>query len=356
MTIPEKRKVAVVTGPTGGHFFPGLAIGEQFCKNGKTDVCFFVPSRDYIRSWLEKKGFRYFIIPPCRISLKDFLSPLRFCYAFFKAFAQISSGKFDVVFITGSYATVPYLLAARLKGIKTVVHEQNCRMGKVTSLSRYIADRIAITFPCFKGYPKRKTVVTGFPLISDFTCQLPRKQVAEEFGFSHERLTVLVFGGSQGSDFLNRLICDNARYLSSLDLQFIHLTGSCREDLQYIYDSNGLHGKVFRFYYDMSRLYSMADMVICRGGAGTLAEINAWKIPAIIVPYPYAGAHQKYNAMFFSERGCCRVISQTEENLRNFGRIFSDFIGEKDFMKGRFEDVSIVDKENRTFHLISELM
>ena len=356
MQKSKNRRVAIVTGSTGGHFFPGLAIGEQLQNKGHVDICFFVPLRDYIQRWLKKKGFRYRIIPPCRLSYKDFFSSIRFFYAFNRAFYQLLAGKFDIVVITGSYATVPFLLAAKMCGIKTIVHEQNYRMGKVTRLSKHLADKIAITFPSYEGYPRRKTVLTGFPLISDFTIKYSRQEVLREFGFSSNYLTVLVLGGSQGADFLNRLICENTTSLKRFNLQFLHLAGSDPEVLQAVYEKEGIPSKVFSFYFDMGRLYAVADIVICRAGAGTLAEICAWKIPAIVVPYPYAGGHQEYNALFFSERGACSIFRQTEENLKRFPFFFSEFLKNKDMMKQKMGKVSIVDAEGKTVLLISQLM
>lgn len=349
----KNRKVGVITGSTGGHFFPGLAVGEDLRERYGAAVKFFVPGREYIFKWLEKKGFEYSVIPPCRITASDILSPFRFLCVFLKACAVLLHGRYGVVFITGSYATVPFLLAAKLCGIKTVVHEQNVRMGKVTRLSTLIADRITVTFPSLSGYPAGRTEVTGFPLIRDFSSGPTRAGALKELGFSPDILTVLVFGGSQGSDFLNRLVCDNFSFFREQSLQFIHLTGSSPGEIQALYDKNGIPAKVFRFYVEMSRLYSAADCVICRGGAGTLAEINAWKIPAIVVPYPHAGAHQECNALFFSERGCSMTVAQNDSSLRNFSVIFGDFLMSRKKMAEKMSKVSIVDKEGKTAFVVS---
>lgn len=356
MLKEKKIKVAIVTGSTGGHFFPGLAVAEELRNKHNTVVSFFVPEREYIKKWLIKKQFKYSIIPNCRLSKKDILSPLKFLYAFFKAISQLVSGKFALVLITGSYTTVPFLFAAKICRVNILVHEQNYKMGKVTKLSKYLADKIAVTFPENPEYPKKKVVLTGFPLISDFTQKRSREEIIREYSFSPNKLTILVFGGSQGSDFLNRLIYENTYYFKKLDLQFLHLTGSFDEKLRALYDKEGIPAKVFNFSFDMAKLYSIADIVICRAGAGTLAEINAWKIPAITIPYPYAGSHQKYNALFFSKQGACEILYQKEENLKNFPNFFDDFLKKRELIKKNMGNISISDLEGKTVKLILELI
>lgn len=352
MLKPEKRKVAIVTGPTGGHFFPGLAVAEKLSADKKTDICFFVPEKKYIAHWLKKKSFRYVFIPAGRLSSRDILSPLKFFYAFAKAMVQLSSGRFNAVFITGSYITVPFLLAAKLCNIKVLVHEQNCRMGKVTKLSKYMADKIAITFPCRNGISKRKISLSGFPLLSDFTKEYSRGKVMEELGFSQDRLTVLVLGGSQGADFLNKIINENIRYLSGKPLQFIHLTGNRAANLQVLYNKFKIPAAVFPFYFDMAKLYSIADMAICRAGAGTLAEISFWKMPAVVVPYPHAGFHQEHNALFFSSRGSCRIFAQKNGNLKNFPGFFENFLKDRTCIKKSMDGINLADCDGKTASLI----
>jgi len=349
-----KRKVAIVTGPTGGHFFPGLAVAEELSGLNNTEVFFFVPGKEYIKCWLKKKHFRYVVIPSGRLSSRDFLSPFKFFYAVVKAILQVSSGNFDILFITGSYITVPFLFAAFLCGVKTVVHEQNYMMGKVTMLSRYLASQIALSFPEYRGSYSRKAVFTGFPVLSDFKKKCSREKAIAEMGFSGSRLTVLVLGGSQGSGFLNRLISENFLYLGRKNLQFLHLAGPGEKVLRKTYKKFGITAMVFGFYFDMARLYNIADIIICRAGAGTLSEINEWKIPAIAVPYPYAGSHQVYNALFFERKGCCRILYQKEENIKKFPAFLDDFIDRTGDMKKSAEKVSIVDSGGKTVSLIMD--
>ena len=132
MDKTDQIKIAIVTGSTGGHNFPGHAIGEQLRNKNNVDIYFFVPHKNYIQKWLKKKEFSFVTIPYARLSYKDIFSPLKFIYVFFRAFLHLVHKRFKAIIITGSYTTVPYLLASKLLGIKIFVHEQNYKMGKVT--------------------------------------------------------------------------------------------------------------------------------------------------------------------------------------------------------------------------------
>ncbi len=355
--MPEvKTKVAVVTGPTGGHFFPGLAMGEGLAEKGKIEVYFFVPRRRYLADWLEKKGFGYNFIPEVRLTFRNFLFPVKFLHAFFRACLFLSAGRFDCVVITGSYATVPFLAAARFFRARIFVHEQNYLPGRVTKISARIADRIALSFSSYSGLPEKKCVVSGFPVMSDFMRRFPRAGVLDEFGFSAGNKTVLVLGGSQGALFINELIIRNLEFLKGKNVQFLHLAGRGKDVLAGEYGKHGVPARVYDFYYDMAKLYSVADLVICRAGAGTLAEISGWNLPAIVVPYPYAGGHQKYNALYFEERGGCKMLEQNMESIKAFPAVFEKAIKELDVMKQNMKKASIADSRGGNVDRILELL
>ena len=351
-----KLKVAIVTGPTGGHFFPGLAIGEGLVETGQVTAVFFVPRRKYLTVWLERKGFRHHFIPEVRLSMKNVLFPFKFLYAFFRACLFLSGGKFEGVVITGSYATVPFLLSAKLYGVRIFVHEQNFLPGKVTKLSALIADCIALTFPCYSGLPKKRCVVTGFPIISDFRQKYQRDEILGEFGLRPENITALVLGGSQGAVFLNEMITCNLGFLKDRKIQFLHLAGKDKDRVAAGYAVSGVAAKVFDFFFDMAKLYSAADIVICRAGAGTLAEVSDRQLPAIVIPYPHAGGHQKYNASYFAERKSCKMVEQSMENLRKFPSLFAEALEELQELKENMSRVSISDSRGENVNRIMELL
>ena len=349
-------KIAVVTGPTGGHFFPGLALAEELRDKENSEISFFVPGRSYIIKWLEQKGFYYKVIPEVKIAIKKPLSFFKLIYLVFRSCITLLSGQFDIVVITGSYTTLPFLLASFFCNKKSFVHEQNFIPGKITRLSCFIADRIGLSFPSNSIFRKKKSVITGFPVPVDFKKRYEKKEILSQFNFSEENKTVLVLGGSQGAAFLNHLIIENMGYLSKKNLQFIHLAGKEKERLVGEYKRYGIKAQVFDFYFDMAKLYSITDIVVCRAGAGTLAEICEWKVPAIVIPYPYAGGHQRYNALYLARQGGCNMLDQNTNCIKLFPVIFEKTLKESDMIKKRLEKISIVDKEGNNIRVIMELL
>lgn len=352
----NKGEIAIVTGPTGGHFFPALAIGEQIIKKYNMEVHFFVPARNYILQWLGKKEFYYRTIPEAKITFKRPFSFLRFIYCSFWAFYSLVKGGYKLVVITGSYTTLPFLLAAFLCNKKIFVHEQNVVPGKITKISLFLADRIGISFPSTSIFRKNKTVITGFPVLEDFKRRYGREEVLKEFNFNEKKKNILILGGSQGASFLNELIIENMDYLMNQNLQFIHLAGKEKEKLSTEYEKYGIKAKVFDFYFDMAKLYSITDLMISRAGAGTLAEICEWKIPAIVIPYPYAGGHQKYNAIYLASKGACIILEQNSNSVKMFPHIFEKLLKDDEIIKKNLERFSIVDERENNVQVIMELL
>ncbi|MDD3725909.1 MAG: UDP-N-acetylglucosamine--N-acetylmuramyl-(pentapeptide) pyrophosphoryl-undecaprenol N-acetylglucosamine transferase [Candidatus Ratteibacteria bacterium] len=348
-------RIGIVTGPTGGHFFPGLAIAEQLREKADVKTQFFVPDRRYIVQWLQKKGFHYKTMPDVRTTIKNPLSFLKLIYLVFCSCHILLKNKYNIVVITGSYATLPFLIASFLCNKKIFVHEQNAIPGKITRVSFFIADRIALSFPSADIRYKKNAVITGFPIPEDFKKRYQKKDILPLFNFSENKRTVLVLGGSQGASFLNNLIAKNMDYLSKKNLQFIHLAGMEKEKLSAEYGRYGIKAQVFDFYFDMAKLYSITDMIVCRAGAGTLAEICEWNIPAIVIPYPYAGGHQKYNALYLAQRGGCCILEQNSDAIRIFPDIFEKALKESDTIKKNLQKILIVDSAGNNVRAIMEL-
>jgi len=350
------KRIAIVTGPTGGHFFPGLAIAEQLRDKNNVEVSLFVPGRSYIVRWLQQKKFYYRIIPEVKITAKRPFSFFKLIYLIFHSCIILLREKFDIIVITGSYTTFPFLLASFLCNKKSFVHEQNFIPGKITKLSGFIADRIALSFPSTSLLHKKKAVITGFPVPEDFKKRYQKGDVLTQFNFTEEDKTVLILGGSQGATFLNNLIIGNMDYLSKKKLQFIHLAGKDKEVLIERYRKYGIQAQVFDFYFDMAKLYSITDIIICRAGAGTIAEICEWKIPAIVIPYPYAGGHQRYNAIYLAKQGGCNMLDQNPDSIQLFPDVFEKTLKELDTIKQNLEKISIVDNSGNNVNAIMELL
>lgn len=328
-------KIIIVTGPTGGHFFPGLALAENLTEKYNCTVFFVLPARQNWSAWLQKKRLPYAFLPEVKFSWRRiYLFFPRFFYIFILSLLLLLREKPDVVVGTGSYACVPFILAARLLSRKIILHEQNLLPGRATCFLAPFAATIALSFP-YAGYlPWRKCKITGFPILKEFLALYPREKTLKEFGLDVNKPTVLVVGGSQSSRYLNNIIENNLAYLQQKNIQFLHCAGPDKNRLEFVYQQYQVPAAVFDFFSEMGKIYSVCDLAICRAGAGTLAEITARKIPALLVPYPFAGKHQFRNAEFLARQDICLVMEQNSKNLKQFPLYFEELLKKAgDFQK-----------------------
>ncbi|TAM39789.1 UDP-N-acetylglucosamine--N-acetylmuramyl-(pentapeptide) pyrophosphoryl-undecaprenol N-acetylglucosamine transferase [bacterium] len=197
-----------------------------------------------------------------------------------------------------------------------MIHEQNILPGRANRLLARFVDRVALSFGQTKKYlpiPESKTVVTGNPLRREMA-RVPRPEALDFFKFKEGKFNILIAGGSQGSQKINS-VCSAA--IASLnrrkELQVIHISGFVDiSGLENIYVSAGITHKLFDFLSAMQYAYSVADLAICRAGATTIAELQKFSLPALLVPYPFAYSHQLGNARVLEDIGAAEVILDAE--------------------------------------------
>jgi len=228
-----------------------------------------------------------------------------------KSVAVLLKFKPDAVIGFGGYVSGPVVLLAALSGIKTIVHEQNVYPGKANMILARFVGKIAISFPETMAYLKgfeSKVIFSGNPLREDLERD-DRTRSADSFN-------ALIIGGSQGAHKLNtivpaalNLIQDSRREM----LNLVHIAGKNeKEEVEKSYNKIGVKSRVFSFTERMARLYNECDFVISRSGAMTVSELLALAIPAILVPYPYAGGHQKLNAMAAWKAGSAILLEEAD--------------------------------------------
>ena len=209
----------------------------------------------------------------------------------------------------GGYASGPVALAAKILGKKIVIHEQNILPGLTNRILARFADSICISFPDkLAVFKKEKTLVTGNPVRNG----LLETKVPPS---ADKRFKVLVVGGSQGAHAINRTVVEALGYLKvPTSIAFIHQAGE--KDARWVekaYEQHGVDGRVSAFFDDMAGVYRSADMVVCRAGATTVAELTALGKPAIFIPFPYAANnHQEFNARYVEESGGGEVILEKD--------------------------------------------
>lgn len=312
-----KRPAVVITGGgTGGHLFPGIAVARAFMDQFPGCRIRFISSgRAIEETILSDAGFDTIVIGAAGIKGKSwgrkigavFMIPVGLA----QSIAVLLKFKPDVVIGLGGYSAGPVVVAAWLLGIPRVIQEQNLLPGVTNRILARLADLIFTSFPDTAiPAPAEKIRFTGNPV---------RREIIEAFaGVSSEqsgRFTVLVLGGSQGARGLNRLVVEALDHLKEADrFCFIHQTGSAEVlDVATAYAERDIENDTAAFFTDMASLYARADLVICRAGATTVAEIIAAGKAAIFIPFPHAADnHQVYNARGLVEAGAAEMVLEHE--------------------------------------------
>lgn len=309
-------RILVVAGASGGHIFPALSFLEELKDKDKDARLLLVLPRKNAAGRIEDYGYdvRYISISAVKpqISLRN----LGAIWGLFKGALEsiflLRGFSPDLVVGFGSVVSVPLVLFARIFGIKTLIHEQNLLPGRANKFLARFADKIAVSFEktsCyFAGYNK-KTVVTGNPIRRELE-SCPRIEALRHFGFTDNKFTILVMGGSQGSHNINTAFLRTVSEITdSLRLQIIHLSGPADYDLlKDGYKKISLGIRLFPFLKEMPYAYAASDLAISRCGATTIAEMIFFKLPAILIPYPFAYRHQLDNANVLVEKGCAVLI------------------------------------------------
>lgn len=311
-------KVIIAGGGTGGHLFPGIAIAEEFLKRDqKNDMLFIGTERGLEKRILGDMGLPLRMLNVEGIKGRGFLKAISAILKIPRSLIQscrlIREFCPDIVIGVGGYASGPAVMTAHCMGIKTAIAEQNALPGITNRILGKFVDRIFLTFPeTKKWFPERKTVISGNPVRGAFFTEI--REAKEGIG----KFTLLISGGSQGAHSINMAILDAFPYLEEIKdrLKIVHQTGN--NDLDYVckfYQSHGLDADVLPFITDMSQAYASSDLLICRAGATTIAEITASGKAAILIPFPHAiGDHQTKNAEALVQKAAAMMIRETDLN------------------------------------------
>jgi UDP-N-acetylglucosamine--N-acetylmuramyl-(pentapeptide) pyrophosphoryl-undecaprenol N-acetylglucosamine transferase len=314
-------KVMIAGGGTGGHVFPGVAVAEEIQRTRPGSEVVFVGGRRGLEAVaVPEAGFRIrFLLArgfPRRAWWRWPGAALANLIGFVQAIWVVLSERPDVVLGTGGYASVPVALSAYLLGRPLLLQEQNSIPGLANRMLARIADEVHLSFVEARSYFARKDhlKVSGNPIRS-YVLSGDRGAAFEEFGLTAGKPTVFVFGGSRGAHHINQAALEAMRRLKGrVDVQWILQTG--RDDFEAAkkaVEDEGLPARVMPFLRRIHMAYAAADLVVCRSGAMTLAEIAACGTPAILIPYPYAAHdHQVVNASNLVDRGAADMIADRD--------------------------------------------
>jgi len=327
-------KVLVACGGTGGHIYPGIAIARAIRAEEPTAEIRFVGREGGLEERLVgDAGFPFEGIRVEGIAGRAITARLRALWrlpAAVRASARILR-RFDpgVVVGTGGYVAGPVMLAARLQRRRLVIQEQNRHPGLTNRWVARFADAVAVSFP-ETARELGRGEVTGNPVRDDFHRVQPPPLVPG-------RLSLLVFGGSQGAHRLNAAMVEALPGLRGLgDALFVrHQTGAA--DLEWVrgsYQEADVPSEVLPYLDDMPSAFGAADLLLCRSGASTVAEICAAGRAAVLVPYPHAtGQHQLRNAEALAERGAAELVLDRELTGQVVVSLVARFLGEHDELR-----------------------
>ncbi len=305
------KTILIMAGGTGGHVFPGLAVADYLHARGWRIVWMgnpegmeakLVPARGYEMAWVRFAALRG------KGWLRALLLPLNLLRAFGQALRELARVKPNVVLGMGGYVTFPGGMMAALSGRPLVVHEQNSVAGLANRVLAFVADRILCGFP---GVLK-KGEWTGNPVRTEIAfLPAPGARYAGRSG----PLDVLVVGGSLGAQALNDVVPRGLALLKAEERPRVtHQSGAKQIDrLRAAYAAAGVQAELLPFIDDMAARYAATDLVICRAGALTVAELAAAGVASVLVPFPHAvDDHQTGNARFLSEAGAAVLLPQAE--------------------------------------------
>jgi UDP-N-acetylglucosamine--N-acetylmuramyl-(pentapeptide) pyrophosphoryl-undecaprenol N-acetylglucosamine transferase len=307
------KRVAIAAGGTGGHFYPGLVAAKALKARG-WEPLLIVRAGDPALAVLEKEGLA--ALPVDLRGLPRRPGPELFTFArklagslgtLSRAMRAFSP---DLVLGMGGYLTFPLIFAGWRRGVPRAVHESNAILGLANAAA------VKLGADLFWGLPaadsSARGTLVGTPVRPELWTRRSKADARRALGLAPEGNVVLVFGGSQGAQSVNAALPPALKELPGV--QVLHLAGKGKaEAAAAAYRAAGASADVREYLDDMASAYGAADLVVCRSGASTLAELAAQRAPAVLVPYPHAAAgHQDANARAFERAGACVRLPETD--------------------------------------------
>ncbi len=326
-------KIVFAGGGTGGHLLAGLSIAQEISSRFPgARIIFFGTNRKKESGYIEKSSYEFKPIMACKPT--SFIRLPLFLFAsligIIHSLISLVRIKPDIIVGLGGYGSVLPVVAAYISGIPIVLIEQNVIPGRANLKMAGWADAVLCHWESSKKrFKKGRVVVTGVPIRSGI---IEDGTVAGDnpFGLDFQKKTLLIMGGSQGAQAINKVMLQSIPKLQTLipGLQIIHLTGKHGyQEAKESYGGIGISSFVSEFYNDIGAAYRLSDLVISRSGANTIAEITSVGIPAILIPYPYAtDNHQYWNAHELSSAGGAMIIKQEELKPERVIKLVSDLL------------------------------
>jgi UDP-N-acetylglucosamine--N-acetylmuramyl-(pentapeptide) pyrophosphoryl-undecaprenol N-acetylglucosamine transferase len=306
------RTILIAAGGTGGHLFPGIAVADELkARDPETRVVFVGTPRGLESRLVPKAGYELELLPILPLNGVGLLRMLQGLFALpwalLKAVQLVRRLRPAAVLGVGGYAGGPVVLVAALLGIPTVVLEPNAKPGFTNRVLKPFVRHAACSYEATRHAFGSKGVVTGNPVRGGFAKIAPKWHVPP--------MTLLAFGGSQGARIINRTLAEALPRLPGPDqLRIVHQTGpASRDEVAEAYNAAKRKAEVLAFLDDMEARFAQADLVLCRSGATTAAELTAAGKASVLVPFEKAADdHQRSNARALEAAGAARMIEEKD--------------------------------------------
>ncbi len=324
----KNLKVIISGGGTGGHIYPAVAVAQVIQKNMPDAEILFIGASDRMEmEKVPKAGFKIIGLwisgLQRSLSMRNFLFPVKVCYSVWKSLQILKDFKPDIAIGFGGYASGAMLYAATIKKIPTLIHEQNSYAGITNKILKNRVDTICVAYDKMERFfPERKIVKTGNPIRQDLVdVNQFREEGLKHFGLNKQKKTILVIGGSLGARTINESILAGIKKLAENNLQVIWQTGNnfdykkTEPYKSFIYSLENQEGVIHcqPFIYEMHLAYGVADIIVSRAGALSIAEVAQIKKPVILIPSPnVAEDHQTKNAMALVESQAAILVKDED--------------------------------------------
>ncbi len=367
-------RVLITGGGTGGHINPALAIAQKVRQQDPSNEILYVGTETGLESELvPKEGFNFKYVTAKFLRRKISIENVKTIFASAKGVMEasriISEFKPDIVVGTGGYVCGPVVLAASLKKIPTIIHEQNVFPGITNKMLAKVVDVIAISFTeAEKYFPEKyreKLILIGNPVRKDIL-NADRRKSRTKLNLKSDDILIYSFGGSGGQISLNEAIIDVIKkYNGQQGIRIIHVTGKklYSNFIDKIKDEKIVTEKnieIKDYMYDAATALSGADIVVGSAGAITIAEITVLGVPSILIPKTYtAENHQEYNARALEKEGAAKVILEKDLSGDMLITAIEDILENKNLLKTmalNSKRMGNVDVENKFYEAMVNLV
>ena len=349
-------KILVTSGGTGGHIYPAVSLIKYLENNGEEVI--FVGAKNKMEEEIASKEEIKFI--GLEIANRNgILNKLKFIItmikSFFKSFEILRNFNADIIIGFGNYISVPVCLAASLKHIPIVLHEQNSVIGKANLLLGYVSKKVGYSIPLKKQFHKNKLVNVGNPRASECL----KSVVVDNKKIDVTKNNVLIFMGSLGSSTINIVLKEFVK--NNNDNNIYHIVTGKKHYEKFIKDIAVKDNiKIYPYVEDMISLMKKCDLIVTRSGATTISEIITLGLASILIPSPYVvNNHQYYNANYLKENGAAVIIEEKDFNVRSLKENI-DFLlnNNEERIKLRINSLklAVFDSNNKIYKLIKEIV